>query len=232
MVNKKFDPLGDSLSELILLAKYGSDQDIVSAARVSYDGESKGGEADKKLLLYLWNHEHRSCFRMASVKFYVKAPLFVMREWYRHNFAQYEDAQDSWNEMSARYTVMKDEFYVLPHRVQDLKNKQGSLEKEVSEYDKVMGSLLQDRLNKQAIANRDDLLKLGYAKELANRVLPQTIYSKFIWQINLDALLNFIKLRSAPNAQVEIKKYSDIILNEVIKNEFPWCYEAYMMKKD
>ena len=98
----------------------GGDQGVVDAARVSYGGVSKGAEADKKLISYLLKHSHLTPFEHAVFKFHVSAPIFVARQWFRHRFAAY-------NEVSFRYTEVKDYFYMPERwRGQDKKNKQGS----------------------------------------------------------------------------------------------------------
>src|SRR3989338_1478653 len=99
----------------------GGDKGVVDAARVSYGGKSKGEEADRKLISYLLKHSHMTPFEHAIFKFHVSCPIFVARQWFRHRFAAY-------NEISFRYTEVKDDFYMPEKwRGQDKKNKQGSM---------------------------------------------------------------------------------------------------------
>lgn len=204
----------------------GSDQAIEQAARVSYGEGTRKTSETKGLLRYLMRNEHTSPFEMADIKFHAKMPIFVARQWVRHRTA-------SLNEYSARYSVVKDEFYI-PNpdeiSVQSMDNKQGrgeivSLEKsgevriKLKNFYKESNDLYQILLN-------DDNEGYGLARELARTVLPVASYTEWYWKINLHNMLHFLKLRMNPHAQYEIQEYANAMA-EIIKDSFPITWEAF-----
>lgn len=181
------------------------DAQIVRAARVSYGKGTKSFREDEKLIRYLLTHEHWSPFEMVEFKFHVKAPIFVARQWFRHRTA-------SVNEISGRYSVIEDEFY-LPDswRLQDTKNKQGSTGK----LDGLTDALVTDAYTEameMALEAYKSLLTAGVAREMARMVLPVSVYTQFYWKQDLRNLLHFLKLRLDPHAQWEIRQYAEAIL--------------------
>lgn len=198
----------------------GDDLAIVNAARVSYLGESKGDEADKKLLNYLWRNNHASPFEMAVLKVKVHCPLFVRSQWHRHRTFSY-------NEVSRRYTSEEIEFHIPEiWRVQDTKNKQSS--NGASPISKDISKLLLD-ISTQAEKQYTELVEIhGVAREQARMLLPQNLYTTFIATGNLRNWLHFCSLRSDSHAQEEIRVYSDAILHQFIQAKFPWTYEAFI----
>ena len=196
----------------------GGDLRAVQSARVSFKGESKGEERDKKLLEYLLANEHFTPFEHSVFQFHVKCPIFVARQWMRHRWGSY-------NEISSRYTEVKDEFYMPEKfRIQDKSNRQGSIES---------GNLNQEFLlseYKKAIKNSyqtyEKLLKEGVAKEMARMVLPVSQYTEFYWTINARSLLNFLKLRMDSHAQKEIREYANSIA-KIFEEKMPWTWEAF-----
>lgn len=201
-----------------LVEKMGTDSSIVEAARVSYAGISKGVEKDKKLLFYLMEHKHFSPFEQVVFKFHVKAPIFTARQWFRHRIG-------SFNEISARYTEVKDEFYIPTEwRAQDLKNKQGSVK---ANLDSVLINQSFEQWCSQAHAHYETLLKLGVAREMARMILPVNMYTEWYWVVNVRSLLNFINLRADIHAQEEIRLYADV-LAKILKDTCPWTFEAFM----
>lgn len=197
----------------------GGDQGVVDAARVSYGGKSKGEEADRKLIAYLLKHQHMTPFEHAIFKFHVKTPIFVMRQWIRHRMASY-------NEISARYTEVKDEFYVPTQwRAQDLKNKQGSVA--APQLDHAALTRKFEEQVKAAQATYQELLKAGVARELARMVLPVNAYTEFYFTINARSLMNFVTLRADVHAQWEIQQYAEAMA-ESFKAKMPWTYDAFV----
>jgi len=228
-----YDPLEDGISRLECLDKMGSDLGIANAARVSYLGESKGEEQDKKLIHYLYKNQHWTPFRQQELKFRVKCPLFVARQWRTHSFSEYLEVQWVFNEQSARYIKMPEEFYYSGRRLQAKKNKQGSVFPESGSKEEAANiewTGIQNDAFHHAVKARDKALKIRVAKELANRILPQTIYTSFIWTVNLQALINFLILRTSDHAQYEIRQYG-LCLESVLEEEFPWTYECYEKHK-
>jgi len=147
----------------------GIDLDIVEAARVSYKSPSKGEEADKKLLRYLFKHRHTSPFEMVKLKLNIKLPIFVMRQYIRHRMQNV-------NELSARYSELPDEFFIPEKwRYQDTKNKQSS-------YGEIKGHYWHQEVNmfyQRAYELYQHMLQEGIAREQARIVLPVGIYTEF-----------------------------------------------------
>jgi len=194
----------------------GSDLDIVNAARVSFLGESKGNIADKKLLFYLWKNRHTTPFEMCEMKFRVKAPLLVARQWMRHRTFSY-------NEVSRRYTSEQLDFYEPTEwRGQSSNNKQAS-----NGLVDTQMTILAQQLNQIAVSLYNQALDEGIAREQARILLPQSMYTSFIAKVDLKNLLHFVNLRTHEHAQYEIRVYADAIF-EMIKTHFPWTAEAYL----
>ena len=197
----------------------GGDQGVVDSARVSYGGKSKGEDADRKLIAYLLKHKHETPFEHSVFKFHVKTPIFVMRQWIRHRMASY-------NEISARYTEVKDEFYVPSKwRAQDVKNKQGSVVAAALDHSALTAKF--DSQIKAAMACYKDLLSAGVAREMARMILPVNSYTEFYWTINARSLMNFITLRADVHAQWEIQQYAEA-LAAFFAEKMPWTWDAFV----
>ena len=197
----------------------GGDQGVVDAARVSYGGVSKGAEADKKLISYLLKHSHLTPFEHSVFKFHVSAPIFVARQWFRHRFAAY-------NEVSFRYTEVKDYFYMpSAWRGQDKKNKQGSTPAAALDQ-----KALHAEFSKQveaALACYKKMIEQGVAREMARMVLPVNLYTEFYWTVNARSLMNFVSLRADVHAQWEIQQYGEA-LARAFRDTMPWTFEAFL----
>lgn len=201
----------------------GTDMRIVEAARVSYRSPSKGNEADKKLLAYLWKNKHTSPFEMVKVTLNIKMPIFVMRQYVRHRM-------QNLNEVSARYTELPKEFYVpKAWRAQDTKNKQGSVTTEALLEQKAWHEQNSEELCAAYTLTYEvyqNLLERGVAKELARIVLPVGIYTEIYACWDMKNLLHFITLRDDNHAQSEIQEYGRAI-KQICWKLFPWTMEAY-----
>ena len=196
----------------------GSDIRAVSAARVSFGGTSKGEERDKMLIKYLMENKHLSPFEHCYFQFHIKCPIFVARQWMRHRIASY-------NEISARYTEVKDEFYFpKAFRIQDMSNRQGSIESD--KLDNEALSKIYEEAIEHSYQAYQKLLKAGVAREMARCLLPVAQYTQFYWTINLRSLLNFISLRADSHAQYEIRVYANAI-KEIVKQKMPWSFAAF-----
>jgi thymidylate synthase (FAD) len=183
----------------------GSDQSIVQAARVSYGAGTKSVREDRGLIRYLMRHDHTTPFEMVVLKFHIKAPIFVVRQWMRHRTA-------SINEESARYSIMKEEFHEPAWGdvgFQSKDNKQGRSHDAVPQevVQRFLDFLKEDR--DTAYAHYEKFLEDNIARELARIVLPLSLYSEFYWQMNLHNLLHFLRLRMDPHAQQEIRDYAN-----------------------
>lgn len=196
----------------------GGDQRAVESARVSFGSVSKGAERDKKLIEYLLEHEHFSPFEHSVFQFHIKCPIFVARQWMRHRIASY-------NEISARYTEVKEEFYIPEKfRAQDKSNVQGSVESSALDNEKMLDEY--ERAIKSSYEAYQKLLSMGAAREMARMVLPVAQYTEYYWTINARSLLNFIKLRTDTHAQYEIRQYAAAIA-EIFSEKMPWTWEAF-----
>jgi thymidylate synthase (FAD) len=196
----------------------GGDQRAVDSARVSFGSVSKGQEQDRKLIEYLLANGHLSPFEHSVFQFHIKCPIFVARQWMRHRIASY-------NEISARYTEVKEEFYYPEaFRVQDKINRQGSVRAGGLEQEKMLA--VYDKAIKASYAAYTELLAAGAAREMARMVLPVAQYTQFHWTINARSLLNFISLRADAHAQYEIRQYADAII-EIFRAKMPWTWEAW-----
>ena len=180
------------------------DHAVVQAARVSIGQGVKTPEKDISLIDFLVRHKHTSPFEMVKFKFHIKAPIFIQRQWIRHRTANV-------NEISGRYSVLTDDFYV-PQKIYE----QGQMNKQMSgreincESTKIMYYEYLKNSRKQYDVYQK-LIKMGVSREMARIALPLNTYTEFYWCIDLHNLLNFVRLRSAENAQFEIKEYSDTI---------------------
>lgn len=204
---------------VMLVDVMGDDQEIAEAARVSYALGTKKKRGIRGLLDYLMRKHHSSPFEMGELKFEVKLPLFVERQWVRHRTC-------SMNEMSGRYSEFPEEWHLPDEfRLQDTTNKQGSF-----------GDL--DRSEKEIItANRRTLagqawevyrmeLEAGVAREQARENLPVSVYTKKVWKMDLHNLFHFLKLRTDSHAQKEIRVYAEVI-EGMVAACFPRSYEAW-----
>ena len=200
----------------------GSDQRIVQSARVSYGEGTKTYRQDKGLINYLLRNDHTSPFEQVVFTFHVKAPIFVARQWVRHRTARM-------NEISGRYSVMKDETY-LPSddliALQSEDNKQGRKNEPVDrETAQKVKKLLEDNA-RATFDTYHELLDMGIARELSRINLPLSIYTEFYWEIDLHNLFHFLALRLDHHAQAEIRAYAEVMF-EMVKAVCPIAAEAF-----
>jgi len=200
----------------------GGDARIVQAARVSYGEGTKTVREDRALIDYLLRNRHTSPFEQVILTFHVKMPIFVARQWIRHRTARL-------NEISGRYSVMRDEFYVpRPHEVryQSRQNRQGGDEREVPEAlrQKVIDVLRDGQ--RETYGVYEGLLEDDVARELARVNLPLSLYTEMYWQIDLNNLFHFLRLRMDWHAQYEIRAYGDAMAR-VVRAVCPMAYQAF-----
>jgi thymidylate synthase (FAD) len=200
----------------------GEDESIVQAARVSYGKGTKSISEDRILLRYLMRHSHTTPFEMVELKFHVKLPIFIARQWIRHRTANV-------NELSGRYSIMKDEFYVPDPKavkLQNVRNKQGRADDEVPAElrQKVLDVILSDQ--KYSYNHYEDFIKDNIARELARINLPLSLYTEWYWKIDLHNLLHFLHLRMDRHAQYEIRIYAETI-GKIVKRVAPMAWEAF-----
>jgi thymidylate synthase (FAD) len=211
----------DSIGSIELLDTMGSDLMVVNAARVSFAKESKQLTAgDAKLIKYLADHEHTSPFFHPQIQFRIKMPIFVAREWYRHQIGF------SRNEVSRRYVDTLPECWVPSSdelRERDPKLKQGSKETPVQNADVLHEKI--DELSANCLQVYTNLLDQGVAPEIARTVLPQSMYTEFIETASLAAYARLYKLRTSPDAQREIQAYAKAI-GGLLSSRFPFSWSA------
>lgn len=187
----------------------GSDARIVQSARVSYGEGTKTFREDKGLIDYLLRNQHTSPFEQVSLTFHCKMPIFIARQWVRHRTAKL-------NEISGRYSVMKDEFYVPDDDAiafQSTDNKQGRSDEAVPAETKARVRELLEKGQRQAFVEYEALLEEGVARELARINLPLSLYTEWYWTMDLHNLFHFLALRLDAHAQLEIRKYAAVILD-------------------
>lgn len=185
----------------------GGDERIVQAARVSYGAGTKSYRQDRGLINYLLKNEHTSPFEQVILTFHCKMPIFVARQWVRHRTARL-------NEISGRYSVMKDEFYVpQPEHVryQSDKNKQARSDQALPLNEAVAIIEQMEQEQRSIYAGYDSNIEKGVARELARNNLPLSLYTEWYWQIDLHNLFHFLGLRLDSHAQYEIRVYGEAL---------------------
>ncbi len=212
-----------------LIDHMGSDISVVRAARVSYDAAWRAGEDEKgdaRLINYLWKNHHTTPFEAVTFTFEVKAPIFVFRQWHRHRTW-------SFNELSARYKELPEEFYI-PNAL--LIGEQSKSSKQARNIDESMtGDEIEQRQgecdslrysNEQSFAVYRRLINAGWPRELARSVLPVSTYTHMFATVNLLNLLKFLGLRTHSHAQYEIRVYAEALL-ELIRPIVPVVIAAW-----
>ena len=205
----------------------GNDLTVVNSARVSFGKRKKyWDKSDRRLCMYLAKHKHYSPFRHLQVKFHIKAPEFVMRQWYKHvvgieTTSNSSTKDHAWNEISGRY-VEYDEFYEpISYRKQSDDNKQASEgEFEKGEYDYHFVDANWTNAHEASLSAYKQLIEIGMAKEQARCILPLTLYTEVYWTASFQAIMNFIELRNEKTSQIEIQEYAKVLL-ELMHETFP-----------
>ena len=212
----------------------GDDAAIVQAARVSYGRGTRRVSEDRGLINYLMRHRHTTPFEMCEIKYHVKLPIFVARQWIRHRTANV-------NEYSARYSILDNEFYIpSPEHLaaQATTNRQGRGEVlEGAAAQRVLDLLREEA--ERAYAGYSELLnenaagaplapvRFGLARELARLNLTLGFYTQWYWKTDLHNLMHFLSLRADPHAQYEIRAYAEVML-DTLKRWVPMTYGAFL----
>jgi thymidylate synthase (FAD) len=220
VLDKEFSVLNKGFIRLV--DYMGGDERVVQSARVSYGEGTKSYREDAALIDYLLRNRHTSPFEQVVLTFHIKLPIFVARQWIRHRTARV-------NEISGRYSVMKDDFYVP--RLEDIAlqsadNKQGRSEEAL---DAGIAGKLQAGLaagQRQAYDDYSRMVDQGIARELARINLPLSLYTEWYWQIDLHNLFHFLELRLDPHAQKEIRLYAAILF-DLTRKVAPRCCASF-----
>lgn len=212
----------------------GDDGAVVQAARVSYGRGTRKVSEDKGLIHYLMRHRHSTPFEMCEIKFHVKLPIFVARQWIRHRTANV-------NEYSARYSILDNEFYTPKAEhlaAQSKANRQGrDAVLAGNEAERVFDILKKDSelvyehymemLNEGEAGEPLDAERSGLARELARMNLSLAFYTQWYWKTNLHNLMHFLSLRADAHAQYEIRVYADVMI-DTLKRWCPISHDAFM----
>lgn len=219
ILDKEFPVLNKGFVRLV--DYLGGDERIVQAARVSYGQGTKTVREDRGLINYLMKNLHTSPFEQVTLTFHAKMPIFVARQWIRHRTARL-------NEISGRYSVMADEFY-LPApddiRYQSKNNKQGRGDEVPAGLQTRVLEILK-REQETVYSDYEEMIGEDVARELARINLPLSLYTQWYWQIDLHNLFHFLRLRMDDHAQKEIRVYGEV-LAIMAKAVAPLAYEAF-----
>ena len=203
----------------------GNDLTVVNSARVSFGKrKKKWDKSDERLVRYLAKYKHYSPFRHLQVQFHIKAPEFVMRQWYKHvvgieTTSSSSTKDHAWNEISGRYVPVEDFYYPSVWRKQSDDNKQAS--------EGVLDDLQQKRMDgvfneymRQLEMAYDRMIDAGMAKEQARIILPLNQYTEVYWTASFQAIMNFIELRNEKTSQIEIQEYAKVLL-DLMRDVYP-----------
>ena len=220
ILDKEFPVLDKGFVRLV--DYFGGDARIVQSARVSYGDGTKSVREDAALIDYLLRNEHTSPFEQVVLTFHIKMPIFVARQWVRHRTARM-------NEISGRYSVMRNEFYVPAAEdvaLQSTDNKQGrSTDTVDAKYAENVRKLLEDG-QRASYDTYTELVDSGLAREIARVNLPLSLYTEIYWQCDLHNLMHFLKLRLDGHAQKEIRDYAEVIL-ELTRKVAPMAVQSF-----
>lgn len=215
-----------------LVDAMGSDLSAVRAARVSYDAAWRAGDdsgSDERLLNFMMSHKHTTPFEACAVSFEVKAPIFVFRQWHRHR-------TQSYNELSARYRALPEEFYVPEPELIGVQSETDKQQRTINGEADISARIASNNIrlqNESAFKMYRSLLENGVPRELARSVLPCGTYSHMFCTMNLLNCMKFLQLRCDAHAQYEIRVYADAML-ELIRPKFPViiaAFEKHVLKR-
>lgn len=219
----KIDVLDKGYIELV--DTLGDDLTPVNAARVSFGGRSKDfTDKDRKLSKFLIKHKHFSPFRHQHIQVIIKAPEFVMRQWYKHvvgieTTSNHPTKDHAWNEISGRYIPVQEYYYPEVWRRQSEDNKQAS-EGELDKLQQKRMTQIYGEYMRQVEMTYERMVEAGMAKEQARIVLPLSQYTLVYWTASFQSIMNFIELRDEPTAQWEIQQYAKV-LKEIMFDVYP-----------
>lgn len=226
--NPSIDPLGDGISKVELLWVAGDDLEVVNDARVSHAAEhdvftteaKAGQQSDAGLVKFLQRNEHWTPFAGSMIKLRIKMPIYIAREWYRH------EVGFNRNEVSRRYVKITPEFY-LPTQLRQApkpgENKQGMQDAPIVEFNGAYVVTMND-IMEEAVNQYDSLIASNVAPEQARVILPQSMYTEFRETASLAAYMRLCKQRISPNAMLECRRYAEAVYT-LIQPFFPYSWE-------
>ena len=215
----------DNCGFVDLVDVMGSDLTIVNAARVSFGKRKEEMSAgDVKLINFLGQHEHMSPFRHAVLQFHIKMPEFCARQMYKHIIgSDYAFKDGAWNEISGRYVELTEMWVPEYLRLAPENKKQGSIDEPHPASEIFLNEMAE--LYNYARALYHKMIESGVAAEQARAVLPVAYFTEFYWTASLQAAMHFVRMRSTPDTQAEIREYA-LLMGELIKERFPHGYDA------
>ena len=199
------------------------DISVVNAARVSFAKTQQEMDASAVgLINFLMRERHGTPFEHNAFRFHIKCPVFVAREWFRHRIG-------SFNEFSTRYSEVSDDFFIpRKDEVRSQVGKPGSYTFRVIDGEIAANTVdMIDEANNNAYASYKKLLEMGVAKELARTVLPVSMYTQFYWTVNARSLMNFLSLRLAESAQLDIRNYAKSV-ELIFADKMPTTYKIWI----
>ncbi|MBL8047151.1 MAG: FAD-dependent thymidylate synthase [Chthonomonas sp.] len=200
----------------------GGDERIVQAARVSYGAGTKSYRQDRGLIHYLLRNEHTSPFEQVVLTFHCKMPIFVARQWVRHRTARL-------NEISGRYSIMRDEFYVPEPGQMSFQSESNKQARSDEQLDPALAQTMIDEMaadQRQLYSHYTGMMESGLAREVARANLPLSLYTEWYWQIDLHNLFRFLWLRLDAHAQYEIRVFAEAMAT-CAQAVAPLAYEAF-----
>lgn len=215
----------------------GTDLTVVNAARISFGKiKSELDDDDRKLMRYLAKHKHYSPFRHIMVTFHIKAPEFVMRQWYKHvvgieTTSSYPTKDHAWNEVSGRYIPIEDFHIPTELREAPANRKQGSGPGLIEGHIRDEYLRAWENTTRRLVALYESMIGSGIAHEQARCILPLTLYSEVYWTASFQAIANFLELRLDSHAQFEIRQYA-LALEEIMAHFFPETMAAWFANKE
>lgn len=209
-----FSQIAIESGSIQLLDVMGSPLSVVNSARVSMGKQVDDmSEKDWRLIEYLWSHEHTSPFRHVQFLFHIKAPIFVLRQWMKHQVGC------AWNEISGRYVQFENEAWSAARwRLQSDKIKQGSAGPMQAD-DALRVQMIYDQAIESSFKAYEELLSAGVCKEQARTVLPLSLMSECYWSCSLHALIHFLRQRLDHHAQAEIRAFAKGVRDSVYEVE-------------
>ena len=218
VLHQYYPVLGDGF--ISLQGVFGGDADIELFARVSYGKGTRTTSDTATLIRYLVAHDHGSPIEAVDLKFHVRCPISVMRQWIRHRMGSFCEYSARYSEVPELYYTPKDEQLTI----QSTSNKQGRTEAQVENVESVGYDMWKNM--KSAFVTYERLLRSGLARETARGVLPVNTYTEFYWKVNARSLMNFLSLRCDAHAQWEIRQYANVIAR-LFELACPLTYTAW-----
>ena len=198
-------------------------QDLVAyCARVSNPSNQANSETSERLIKYLIKHKHWSPLEMVSVCIEVETTRDIARQLLRHRSFSFQEFSQRYADPTAE---LDDAFVLREARMQDTKNRQNSVELDMSDEKQRLLAYEWERAQKRVLyavkKEYEWAIKNGIAKEQARAVLPEGLtVSRLYVNGTLRSWIHYIDLRDGNGTQ---KEHAEIAraCAEVIAKVFP-----------